>query len=256
MARFAGSYSEFAMDRRTFAALASFGFALPRLIGSARADQIDPVRKASGNVAPTTPSADLSVDEIVARVEAFYEQVTTFKASFNQRLPHDWAGKHAGLVLFERPGKMSWRYTQSGNRVVSDGTRVRIYERENKQLYELDVAASQYPAALSFLSAPGKLRQAFAFTMPKPARMGGEGRHVLLAEPLQPSPAFERVAFFIDVQSYEVRRVLLIDAQGNKNRFDFAAGKLNLPVPASEFVFSAPPGTQILTIPSHSRTRP
>lgn len=244
------------MNRRTFAALASFGFALPRLIGSARADQLDATEAAGGKVG-SAASSGLSVDEIVSRVEAFYEKATSFKASFTQRQPHDdWRRRNAGSVIFQRPGKMSWRYTGSGNRIVSDGTRVRVYERENKQLYEQDVVASQYPVALSFLIAQGKLRQTFHFTMRDPKQVGGEGRHVLVAEPLLPSPAFSGLVFFVDAQRYEVARVLIVDSQGNRNRFDFTAGKVNLQVPRGEFALSPPPGTLIIQVPSASRTRP
>ena len=43
-----------------------------------------------------------------------------------------------------------------------------------------------------------------------------------------------------------VRRVLIVDAQGNKNRFDFSAPIVNKPVPKDEFDFTAPPGTKVV----------
>ena len=61
-------------------------------------------------------------------------------------------------VVFEKPGKMSWRYTNNGNRVVSDGKLVKVYEKENKQMYEQPLDKSQYPAALSFLVGGGNLK--------------------------------------------------------------------------------------------------
>ncbi len=51
---------------------------------------------------------------------------------------------------------MSWRYVTNQNRVVSDGKVLKIYEAENKQMYEQDVNKSQYPAALSFLMGTGQ----------------------------------------------------------------------------------------------------
>jgi outer membrane lipoprotein carrier protein len=50
----------------------------------------------------------------------------------------------------------------------------------------------------------------------------------------------------VDGATYQVRRVLLIDAQGNKNRFDFSGTQVNLPPPNGEFVFSPPAGTQVV----------
>jgi outer membrane lipoprotein carrier protein len=49
-----------------------------------------------------------------------------------------------------------------------------------------------------------------------------------------------------DGKTFQVRRVLLIDAQKNKNVFDFSDPVVNLPVPPSEFQFSAPAGTQVI----------
>jgi len=43
-----------------------------------------------------------------------------------------------------------------------------------------------------------------------------------------------------------VRRVLLVDAQKNKNRFDFAAPTVNEKIPATEFQFVPPPNTRIV----------
>ena len=40
-------------------------------------------------------------------------------------------GSDKGQVIFQKPGKMSWRYTNNGNRVVSDGKIIKVYEAEN-----------------------------------------------------------------------------------------------------------------------------
>jgi outer membrane lipoprotein carrier protein len=40
---------------------------------------------------------------------------------------------------------MSWRYTNNGNRVVSDGVVVKVYERDARQMYEQRLKDSQYP---------------------------------------------------------------------------------------------------------------
>ena len=158
------------MNRRTFAALAAFGFALPLAARSSQAEEQKP-KKTNAPLAnaavPNGPNAALSADEIVARVQAFYDRTTTFKAGFKQRyfvLAYDKTKDSSGSVIFEKPGKMSWRYSSNGNRVVSDGTVIKIYEKEDKQMYEQPLSKTQYPAALSFLTGQGKLKQNFKFT--------------------------------------------------------------------------------------------
>jgi len=51
---------------------------------------------------------------------------------------------------------------------------------------------------------------------------------------------------FVDAATYQVRRVLLLDAQGNKNRFDFSGTEVNLKTPPGEFAFTPPKGTQVV----------
>jgi len=122
------------MNRRTFNALAAFGFGLPLLARPARAVELPTIAGRGADA-----GAALSADEIVARVAAFYEKTVTFKANFSEpsSLP-PW--KKTGSVIFERPGKMSWRYAGSGNRVVSDGARIKVYEAQCQQLYEQELA--------------------------------------------------------------------------------------------------------------------
>jgi outer membrane lipoprotein carrier protein len=43
-----------------------------------------------------------------------------------------------------------------------------------------------------------------------------------------------------------VRRVMIIDGQGNRNRFDFDDAKMNQPVPPESFKYTPPPGTSII----------
>jgi outer membrane lipoprotein carrier protein len=69
---------------------------------------------------------------------------------------------------------------------------------------------------------------------------------VLVAIPKDPTPAYQKMLLYVDGKTFQVRRVLLIDAQKNKNVFDFFDARVNEKVPASEFTFSAPAGTQVV----------
>ena len=69
---------------------------------------------------------------------------------------------------------------------------------------------------------------------------------VLEGRPTQATPAYEKVLLYVDAAASQVRRVLILDAQGNRNRFDFDKPLVNTPVPASEFSFAPPAGTQIV----------
>lgn len=192
---------------------------------------------------------DLGSEEIASKVQAFYDGAKTFQAQFSQRytiFAYNKKKESQGRVAFVKPGKMSWRYTSNGNRVVSDGRLLKVYEADNKQLYEQDVSKSAYPAALSFLLGEGKLTQSFAIKKLNAETMKFKGGYVLLAIPREPTPAYQKMLLYVDGKTFQVRRVLLIDAQKNKNVFDFSDPLVNVPVPPSEFTFAAPPGTQVI----------
>jgi len=236
------------MNRRNFSAVAALTFALPLVAGASHAEE--PKKAPAAKSAPAAgPDGSLSADEIVNRVQNFYDKTTTFKAGFKQRYivkAYDKTKDSAGSVIFEKPGKMSWRYTSNGNRVVSDGTVIKIYEKENKQMYEQQLSKTQYPAALSFLTGQGKLKQNFKFTKQDSKQMKFESGYVLAGDPLQPTAAYDKVFFYVDAQTYQVRRVLIVDAQGNRNRFDFITSEVNTKAPQGEFAFTPPPGTQVI----------
>ncbi len=208
-----------------------------------------PVGQAVAGEKDVATQNGMGAAELADKVQAFYDKTKTFRASFKQRYWIDAYRKSVdsnGKVVFSKPGKMSWRYENNGNRVVSDGKTIKVYEKEAKQMYEQPMGKSQYPAALAFLLGGGKLRSEFHLKMQDPKELGYEGGYVLLGVPKDPTPAYQKILLYIDGRTFQVRRVLLIDAQRNRNRFDFVDPVVNEKVQPSEFEFTAPPGTQVI----------
>lgn len=197
----------------------------------------------------TAMSPDRTRDT-VGKVQAFYDKAQTFSSDFVQEYTikaYNQKKSSKGHVVFAKPGKMDFTYTEpKDNRVVSDGRKLRAYEAANKQMYESDVDKSQHPAALSFLTGTGKLGDAFAFRLFDGAAMGFPGGQVLVGAPKEANPAYEKVLFYVDTATSQVRRVLVIDGQGNRNRFDFVNPQVNLPVAPNQFVLTPPPGTTVI----------
>jgi outer membrane lipoprotein-sorting protein len=133
--------------------------------------------------------------------------------------------------------------------VVSDGTTLKVYEHENKQMFVKNVADTEYPGALAFIMGKG-LRKSFRFTFHKTAKY--EGGPVLVGTPRVANPSYKRVLFYVDQSLLDkgdpgcIRRVLVLDAQGNRNRFDFLHVSEPASIPSKEFTFTAPKGIEIL----------
>jgi outer membrane lipoprotein carrier protein len=199
---------------------------------------------------PPAATAGPTADQIAARVQAFYNQTKTFQAHFKQEYyikMHDKREASEGQVAFEKPGKMSWNYDQpNGNRVVSNGQELKVYQPAMQQMFVQPVAKSQYPAALSFLMGQGQLTSSFDLRLLDPATVKFEGGWVLEGTPKDPTPAYQKVLLYVDASTSQVRRVLILDAQGNRNRFDFENPLVNTPVPPGSFTFTPPAGTQIV----------
>lgn len=223
---------------------------------AARAADPQPATQASPGAAPTelaasaTPAPPAAAARAVQSVQDFYDKSQTFKSDFSQKF---WVRAYGqektsrGHVTFSKPGKMDWVYDDpAGNRVVSDGSTIKVYEAANTQMYEQAIDKSQYPAALAFLTGTGKLTDAFTFDMFSGDQMKFPGGYVLVGTPKQATPAYSKVLFYVDGPTSQVRRVMVIDGQGNRNRFDFVNPKVNEPVAAKQFAFTPPPGTSIV----------
>jgi hypothetical protein len=77
------------------------------------------------------------------------------------------------------------------------------------------------PDALCFF---GGLR-GYSLTVIVGHQVGFSGGDILVATPQQPSPAVSKVLLYVG-PAYEVRRVMVIDGQGNRYRIDFRDERL------------------------------
>jgi outer membrane lipoprotein carrier protein len=112
---------------------------------------------------------------------------------------------------------MSWRYAANGNRVVADGKTLRVYEGDNKQMYEQPMDQSQYPAALAFLLGGGSVKKSFSLQRLDGARLGFTGGWSQ-GRTEGADPAYQTLLLY-GRKNVAGPPVMLIDVQGNRNRF-------------------------------------
>lgn len=198
-----------------------------------------------------TPPATLTADQVVTRVQAFYEATTDYDADFTQTYFHRLFNKTQrsyGHVYIKKPGKMRWEYSRPERKLfVADGQTLWVYEPEAQQAFRQPLSQSQLPTAITFLAGGGNLARDFRPRLLPAAQQGFAQGYVLELRPRQPNPSFERILFYVNPQNFGVARTLVLDAAGNRNRMDFSNIRLNPGIADSRFAFTPPDGTRIIT---------
>jgi outer membrane lipoprotein carrier protein len=196
---------------------------------------------------------------VAARVQSFYDQTRDVSADFYQTYVNQLykrTDRSQGKVMFRKPGMMRWDYAQPNGKVIaSDGKRLVMYEPgedgDKGQYAEQQVSEAQLPQAMSFLMGAGRLEESFTFRLLDAAKEGYPGGDVLELQPKQPTPHYVRILFYVERDPRLrglVRRLLIIDESGNRNRFDFTALKFNAGVGEEPFRWSPPAGSRKLAL--------
>lgn len=212
---------------------------------------------ALGVAMPTTQAQEgVDAPTVAGAVQAFYDQTRGVQSSFYQTYYHklyDRYDRSRGTVVFAKPGKMRWNYARpNGKIIVSDGSKLTIFEPggdgEPAQCFERRMGEHQLPQAFSFLTGSGRLEEDFTFRLLDPERQGYPDGYVLELRPREASPHYDRILFYVLKRDGRptgvVRRVLIVDPSGNRNRFDFSNVSWNPDVSARTFRFRAPSGVR------------
>jgi outer membrane lipoprotein carrier protein len=240
----------------------SAGLALALLAtsgNSALAQQAQPpatsVPAAKPKPAADTPTPSANSDaarQIAATVQSFYDQTKDLSASFFQTYVnkvYDRTDRSQGKVIFKKPGRMRWDYAKpNGKIIVAAGGKFTLFEPGDEpgdqgQVIEQNFNQSDLPQAMAFLMGTGKLADDFDFHLLDAAREGYPNGQVLELKPRKPNPHFERLLFYVETNPSLrglVRRLVIIDATGNRNRFDFSEFKFNTGTPDSTFTWKPP----------------
>ena len=161
--------------------------------------------------------AQLTSAQVVANVDAVYAHVTRFQASFTQTFvarAYNTTKVERGTMSVVRPSQLSFAY-QNGNTVSVNASTAMACQSGSCTTQQ--ISQTTFPA-LTFLAGGASLASSFTFADPPTPFQGG---YMLVGTPIQPMGAYTKVVFFVDGQTSHVRRITLLDAQGNRNTFEF-----------------------------------
>jgi len=191
-----------------------------------------------------------AAERVVARITSHYRLARTFRARFRQvfvaRATHvnrRWSGR----VAADRSGKFSFVYDQPvGRRVVCDGRTVETYDPTTRQLYRARLRRSQLRHVLVFLEKPADLRRRFRFRVMRTTKERAKAGLVLEAVPRKPVADYDRLLLYVERRSGTVRRVLVVDAAGNVNRFTLSHVELGAKLASRSFGLRRPAGAHLV----------
>lgn len=196
-------------------------------------------------------SANEPVSALVARVQAHYDAVQDFEASFTQRVIHPIVHKtieESGTVAFKRPGRMRWEYQDPEKLLVTDGEKAYFYVPEDRQvIISQDQEGAMALAPESPLSViMGETRLLDAFEVTDSASEPTAGGSVLWLIPHRPQQTFEEAEIEVNPADGQVRRVSLVDQQGTRTEFLFDDIRENRGLSDTLFRFEVPPDVDVL----------
>jgi len=194
------------------------------------------------------PAAELSVDDILAGVEARYKG-PGFSARFFQESTlkaMDITDTAQGTILIKRPGMMRWQYEEPDPQlIVTDGEVLWIYRPQDRQVMVGD--APDYfggGKGAGFLSDINRVGDNF-IVVPDPS---DDAHHVLKLLPKQDKYNVDSIRLFISRDRFEIDEVVTENRFGDETRLTFTELTFGLNPDDSLFRFEVPPGTDVLQL--------
>jgi outer membrane lipoprotein carrier protein len=217
-------------------------------------------RKASPPEAPKAPAAaapapaaaakpakmDPAVQQLVERMQSFYEKTGDFRSAFRQDYVYKTFKRKqtsSGVVTFKKPGLMRWEYEKPAAKTfVLAGEKVYAHDPAAQSLTVAKVDTNQLSASVTFLFGKGRLADEFAITRGTCADCKGT---LLVLNPLKAEPRFRQVRLEVDPTTAQVLKSTVVDPDGSENTISFLDLKTNVGVDAGFFKINPPEGTHI-----------
>jgi outer membrane lipoprotein carrier protein len=186
-----------------------------------------------------------NAEALARQVEERHRGVADLRARFVQTYRSGALGREVverGVLSLKKPGRMLWEYQQPEKKTfVSDGTTFYFYVPADRQVIKRDGADLRGLPAL-LLSGRGEILAHFEVQLEE----GAPPRQRLRLTPRKPDPDVERVLLEVD-ESNRIRAIEVLDAQGNRSRFQFEGLQENLGLKDDLFRFQVPRGVEVIT---------
>jgi outer membrane lipoprotein carrier protein len=194
----------------------------------------------------------LSLDEVVGKLQARYEEAEDFQAAFTQETHYKLTNtkeQAQGKVFIKRPGKVRWEYAKPlVQEIVVDGEYLWIYQPERKQVARTPLSrAFQGKTPVNFLTGVGRLSEEFKIRFALENRTNQRGNYLLELLPKSGGASVKKILLEVEPKEWTIRSFSLVDQGGNVQTLRFREVKLAQGLADRLFEFKPPAGVAVLT---------
>ena len=191
-------------------------------------------------------AATAQASDIANTIQARYEKLRTFSATFEQTLTHKESGsveKRQGSLLFQKPLLIRWQ---------TDKPHEETLVVTNKEIWDYladEEIAYRYPLELVRDSRTiiqvitGQAALTKDFDVKEAGQENGLAK--LHLYPKEAAPQMVEALLWVEPATGYIRRASIIDFYGNSNDVRFTQFKPDVSLKAADFTFTAPKGVEV-----------
>ncbi len=198
-----------------------------------------------------TNPAPLSLEQVIEKLQANYQDVNTYEVDFDQQVIGVTQGRvistSTGSVKYKKPNQMVWHYASPEEHLfITDGATIYDYCPADKEAYVLPMKDA---IVKSFLLGLGDVKKDFEVSFHSGRALDKSGRYQL---DLVPRNQAERevigaITLYLNPKNgFMVEVTEMVDPLGNHNQITYKNMKKNLPIDDKLFKFEPPPGVKII----------
>ena len=198
-------------------------------------------------VSSSKPLNAQTIDEVLNKIQYFYENTKSIKADFIQETVFLDKSKEirTGKVWIKKPGKFRWEYQIPEKfLIISDGFQIFIYYPKEKEVLIYPsgkVISSQL--ALGFMSGRGNIKKDLKL---ESFEILNEKEWRISFLPVSKDTYIEKIVLTVNLDTGEVKEFYFINTSGEKVRIIFKNLEYNLDLKNNIFTFIPPKNSKVL----------
>jgi outer membrane lipoprotein carrier protein len=182
----------------------------------------------------------------VKKLQARYDSTAGFHANFSQEVESATLGQKIeshGTVVFKKPGRMRWEFTEPKQTLVSDGEFFWFHQPADNQVIKTPFRQAFSSATpVSFLLGVGRLEQDFSIALAAETKEAYQLRLTSKEDP----EAIGVLDLTVNAKTFDIEQAVVTDSLGNITRLRFSDIDRMTPIQDDVFRFSPPSGVDVI----------